>query len=258
MDLVILRGVQIKMAAAGFDVLLLGGLERPNLAVHRNHEPLAVRSTPPDTGILFAPAASEKDRAAISTSIDEGVDATLAIVSDVAKDAPMPGDVFAERVWRACRGRREPVQQTRSSAIDPRRVNEYVDLFRGRPHLQQIEMVLSLSERVLTGKATPPDRQIQAAAAALMWRELGMIDWGMIDPVMATRGGWLSVASLAIQPEADRRNFLDLLRQSMPLICQDDPVDIAISTKTTVRVYRFHAGQRTLIDRRGGRRGRVH
>jgi hypothetical protein len=27
---------------------------------------------------------------------------------------------------------------------------------------------------------------------------------------------------------------------------------------STVRVYRFHAGQRILIDRVGGRRGRVH
>jgi hypothetical protein len=107
---------------------------------------------------------------------------------------------------------------------DERYINEYVALFHGRPRLQQIEMALALSERVLTGKDKPHDRQIQSAAADKMWRELGAIDWARIDRNVATRGGWLRVAS----------------------------------SGETVRVYRFHAGTRTLIDRRGGRNGRIH
>jgi hypothetical protein len=43
----------------------------------------------------------------------------------------------------------------------------------------------------------------------------------------------------------------------MSLICQDAPVDIEVGNGATIRVYRFHGGQRSLIDRRGGR-GRVH
>ena len=37
-----------------------------------------------------------------------------------------------------------------------------------------------------------------------------------------------------------------------------NPTEATIVAGSTVRVYRFHAGQRTLIDRQGGRRGRVH
>ena len=48
LQVVMLRGVQIMVAAAGYDVLLLGGLETPFLALHRNLEPFAVRTIPPD------------------------------------------------------------------------------------------------------------------------------------------------------------------------------------------------------------------
>jgi hypothetical protein len=144
------------------------------------------------------------------------------------------------------------------SEEDERHVSEYVALFHGKPRLQQIEMVLALSERVLTGKDKPHDRQIQSAAADTMWCELGDIDLTHIDRFAATRGGWLRVASLGLQEEAERHVFVEVLKNAMARICQDSPVDIEVSSGATVWVYRFHAGTRTLIDRRGGRRGRVH
>ena len=119
-------------------------------------------------------------------------------------------------------------------------------------------MALALSERVLTGKDKPADRQAQAAAAALMWRELGRIDWAHVEPLLAARGGWSRVASLAMQDEPTRQALLNRLMNAMSMICQDAPVDIEVGNGATIRVYRFHGGQRTLIDRRGGRRGRVH
>ena len=120
-------------------------------------------------------------------------------------------------------------------------------------------MSLALSERVLTGNRDKPcDRQIQATAADQMWRELGPIDWAQVDPVAATRGGWSRVASLAIHSQAERHRFIEHTKDAMAQICQDDPVDLTIVAGSTVRVYRFHAGERTLIDRVGGRRGRVH
>jgi hypothetical protein len=57
--------------------------------------------------------------------------------------------------------------------------------------------------------------------------------------------------------ETDGRAFVNRLRDAMSLICQDAPVDIEVGNGATIRVYRFHGGQRSLIDRRGGR-GRVH
>lgn len=144
------------------------------------------------------------------------------------------------------------------SAEDEQRVGEYVALFHGRPRYQQIEMALSLSDRVLTGKDKPHDRQIQAGAADQMWRELGPIDWAQIDNLAASRGGWLRVANLGIQEEPERRAFIEVVKSAMARICQDGPVDVEVSNGATVRVYRFHAGVRTLIDRRGGRQGRIH
>lgn len=256
LQVVILRGVQIRVASAGFDVLLLGGLEAPFLAVHRDLTPLAVRTIPPDVELLFAPTLTDDECQAIAKAMDEGVSVTLSTVQEVAACAPMLGYVFAKRVWDACRGKK--VRPPRSQEFEER-AGEYVALFRGRSLLQQLEMVLSLSERVLTGKRDKPyDRQIQAAAADQMWRELGSIDWAQVDPVAATRGGWLRVASLIIQEPSERLVFVELAKDAMARICQDDPVDVKVATGSTVRVYRFHAGQRTLIDRLGGRRGRVH
>lgn len=256
LQIVILRGVQIRVASAGYDVLLLGGLEAPFLAVHRNLEPLAVRTIPPDVEVLFAPKLTEDECQTIAKAMDDGVSVSLSAVQEVAMCAPMPGDVFARRVWDACRGKK--ARPVRSKEFE-QRAGEYVALFRGRSLLQQLEMVLSLCERVLTGTRDKPyDRQIQAAAADQMWRELGSVDWAQVDAVAATRGGWLRVASLLIQEESERRAFVELAKDAMARICQDDPVDVKVATGSTVRVYRFHAGQRTLIDRLGGRRGRVH
>jgi len=256
---VFLRGLQLIMASQGHQVLLLGGLEAPFLAVHKNLEPLAVRTIPPDVEVLFAPDVSQAEREALSRSFEDGASASLSIANEVAKGAPFPGDVFAERVWRACRNLNPAMPPQRVwSAEDEKCVDEYVALFHGRPILQQLEMALALSERVLTGKDRPRDRQIQAAAASQMWHELGDIDWARIDRLSATRGGWLRVASLGIQEDSERRAFIGLVRGAMARICEDAPVDVEVSSGAAVRVYRFHAGQRTLIDRRGGRRGRVH
>lgn len=144
------------------------------------------------------------------------------------------------------------------SVRDQNCVGEYVALFRGRPRLQQLEMALALSERVLTGKDQASARQIQAAAANQMWRELGDIDWAQVDPRAASRSGWQRAASLRVLEDSERSALVDLVRAAMAVICQDDPIDVEVTDGTTVRVYRFHAGKRTLIDRRGSRRGRVH
>lgn len=256
LQVVILRAVQIRMSSAGYSVLLLGGFEAPFLAVHRNLNPLAVRTIPPDVEILFAAQLSEEECQAITTAMDDGVSASLSIVGEVAKIAPMAGDVFARRVWDACRGGN--ARATRSCEFE-QHVGEYVDLFRGKSRLQQLEMVLALSERVLTGTRDKPyDRQVQAAAADQMWCELGPLDLAQFDPVAAIRGGWLRVAGLVTKEESERRAFVELAKYAMARICQDDPVDVEVATGSTVRVYRFHAGRRTLIDRLGGRRGRVH
>jgi hypothetical protein len=256
LQVVILRAVQIRMSSAGYAVLLLGGLEAPFLAVHRDLSPLAVRTIPPDVEILFASQLSEEECQAIETAMDDGVSASLSIVREVAKNAPMAGDIFARRVWDACRGC--DAGATRGREFE-QRVGEYVDLFRGKSRLQQLEMALALTERVLTGTRDKPyDRQVQAAAADQMWRELGPLELAQFDPVAAIKGGWLRVANLVIREDSDRREFVELAKHSMALICQDDPVDVKVATGSTVRVYRFHAGRRTLIDRLGGRRGRVH
>lgn len=253
---VILRGIQIRIATQGWEVLLLGGLA-PMLVVHRSLVPLAARSIPPFFELLFAPELTEEECQDIEKAIDVGASATLTIVAEVAKRAPMPADLFAEHVWHACRGGEPPPRPGRST-VNQERVAEYLALSHGRPRLEQLEMALALSERVLTGKDKPSDRQIQATAAAQMWRELGSIDWAHVEPLSAARHRWSRVASLATQDESTRRAFLDRLKNAMSWICQDDPVDIEVGNGATVRVYRFHAGQRTLIDRRGGRRGRVH
>ena len=254
LQVVMLRGVQIMVAAAGYDVLLLGGLETPFLALHRNLQPFAVRTIPPDVEILVAPALSEEECQAITKAIEDGVSATRHALVEVAKDAPLAGDVFARRVWAACRAKTRPP----SKEYD-QRAERYVSLFRGQSHLQQLEMSLALSERVLTGERDKPcDRQIQATAADQMWRELGPIDWAQVDPVAATRGGWSRVASLAIHSQAERHRFIEHTKDAMARICQNDPFDLTIVAGSTVRVYRFHAGERTLIDRVRGRRGRVH
>lgn len=100
---VILRGLQIIMAAQGFQVLLVGGLEAPFIAVHRDLQPLAVRTIPPDVEVLFAPNVPQDECDIIAKAIDDGASASLSIVSEVARTAPISGDVFAEHVWRACR-----------------------------------------------------------------------------------------------------------------------------------------------------------
>ena len=256
---VILRGVQILLAAEGYEVLLLGGLEAPFIAVHRNLEPLAVRTIPPDIEPLFTPKLPLVERRAIVRAIDDASSGCLRIVSEVAKGAPMPADLFAERVWRGCRSAKDATPRPGWSAEDERRVGEYLALSYGRPRLEQMEMALALSERVITGKDKPRDRQIQATAAELLWRDLGAIEWAVIDAVTAARHGWLRVASLAIQEPTVRQDFLERTIAAMGWIGQDDPVDIRVQTgATTTRVYRFRAGERTLIDRQGGRRGRVH
>lgn len=254
---VVLRGLQIKMASQGFQVLLLGGLEAPFIAVHRNLEPLAVRSIPPDEDILFAPDVLQDECNLIAKAMDDAAAASLGVVAEVARSAPVSGDVFAEHVWRACRAIPRPSPPLRS-AEDERRVGEYVALFHGRPRYQQIEMALSLSDRVLMGKDKPHERQIQAGAADQMWRELGAIDWAQIDSRAAARGGWLRVANLGTQEESERYAFIEVLKDAMARICQDGPVDVEVKSGATVRVYRFLAGQRTLIDRQSARRGRVH
>lgn len=79
-------------------------------------------------------------------------------------------------------------------------MGEYVDLFRGKSRLQQLEMALALTERVLTGTRDKPyDRQVQAAAADQMWRELGPLELAQFDPVAAIKGGWLRVANLVVR-----------------------------------------------------------
>lgn len=256
-QVVILRGIQVIMATRGFEVLMLGGLEAPFIVMHRSLTPLAVRSIPPQLEILFAPELTEDECQKIEEALGAAASAALAIVAEVAKRAPMPGDLFAEHVWYACRGSNPP-QWSVSSSVDQEQVAQLLALSRGRPHLEKVEMALALSERVLTGKDKPPERLAQAAAAALMWRELGSIDWTHVEPLAAARGGWSRVASLAMQDEPTRQALLNRLMNAMSMICQDAPVDIEVSNGATIRVYRFHGGQRTLIDRRGGRRGRVH
>ncbi|MBL8976007.1 MAG: hypothetical protein JNK56_35715, partial [Myxococcales bacterium] len=209
---VILRGVQILMAAQGYQVLLVGGLETPFIAVHRNLEPLAARTIPPDIEVLFSPELSQDECESITKAIDDGVSTSLSIVGEAAKNAPISGDVFAERIWRTCRVRCTNIPTpTARSEVDERRVGEYVALFHGQPHLQQLEMALALSERVLTGKDKPDERQIKAAAATQMWRELGDIDLSQSDRLVAARGGGARVASLGSQSERERYEFVDLM-----------------------------------------------
>lgn len=256
-QVVILRGIQVIMATRGFEVLLLGGLEAPILVVHQGLVPLAARSTPPYAEILYAPEIPEGECQGIENALDAAASETLSIVGEVAKRAPMPADLFAQYVWYACRGS-TPSQWSVSGSIDQKRVAQLFDLSRGRPHLEQVEMALALSERVLTGKDKPLERQAHAAAAAQMWHNLGSIDLAHVEPLLAARGGWSRVASLAMQDEPARQALLNRLMNAMSMICQDAPVDIEVGNGATIRVYRFHGGQRSLIDRRGGRRGRVH
>jgi len=256
LDVVILRGVQIIVAARGYDVLMLGGLEAPFIVVHQHQNPLAVQAIPPDTELLFAPHLAVEKCHTVFSVVDEATSVVLRIFRRVGKETPIAGDLYAERVWRTCRlsGSPPPCGQD----LDPRRVSEVVQLSYGRPWLQKFEMVLALSERVLVGKDKPLDRQTFAAAAHLLWNALGTIDWSTINMHAAISGGHIRVASLASQEDAARQEFLDLVMTSMPLISADDPVDIKIVNGSTAKVYRFHAGKRALIDRLGVRRGRVH
>ncbi len=256
LNVIILRGVQLMVAARGFDVLMLGGLEAPFIVMHRHQRPLAVQAIPPDTELLFAPDLAEEECQAVFRVVDEANSVVLRIFRRVGKEAPIAGDLYAERVWRTCRVSSSP--PARGHDVDPRRVNEVVQLSHGRPWLQKFEMVLALSERVLVGKDKPLDRQTFAAAAHLLWNDIGSIDWSMINVPTAIGGGHIRVASLASQEDGARQEFLDLVTTSMPLISADEPVDIKIANGSTLKVYRFHAGKRTLIDRLGGRRGRVH
>ncbi len=256
-DVVILRGIQVIMAARGFEVLMLGRLDGPFLVVHRSLVPLAVRTIPPHHEFLFAPELPEGECHGIEDALNAGESAARTIVAEVAKRMPMPADRFAEHVWNACRGS-DPAQRSASSSVDQNRVSEYLALSRGRPRLEQVEMALALSERVLTGKDKPSDRQVQAAAAALMWRDLASINWAHVETHSAARCGWSRVAGLAMQDEPTRQALLKRVRDAMSMICQDAPVDIDVDSGAAIRVYRFHGGQRTLIDRRGGRRGRIH
>lgn len=121
-------------------------------------------------------------------------------------------------------------------------IAEYLALFRGRPRLEQLEMALALSERVLTGKDAAYDRQIQAAAASHMWRDLGEVDLMKIDPREAARRGWARVASLAAQETAEGHAFLTRAGAAMEAIGQDEPVDIEVAAGAATRVYRFQAG----------------
>ncbi len=254
LNVIILRGIQIMVAAQGFGTLMVGGLEAPVIIVHRENELLAVQTVPPE--LLFVPGLAEKDCQDTLDAVAAGSACVLRIVKRMGKEAPIAGDGYAERVWQTCRITVSPPR--RGEHIDPRRVNEVVELSLGRPWLQKFEMALALSERVLVGRDKPPDRQIFAAAAHLMWTDLGSIDWTTINVHAAVHGGHARVAGLASQGDEARQEFLDLVAASMPLIAADAPVDINVVNGVTVKVYRFHGGKRTLIDRLGGRRGRVH
>lgn len=256
LNVIILRGVQLMVATQGFDALMLGGSEEPFLIMHRDKEILAVQTIPPDTQLLFATCLAEQDCQGILNSVSAATASVLRIVTRVGKETPSAGDVYAERVWQTCRVTGSSPR--RGEHVDPRRVSEIVKLSLGRPWLQKFEMALALSERVLVGKDKPLDRQIFAAAAHLMWNDLGTIDWTTINVHAASHGGNARVASLGSQADEERQEFLDLVAASMPLIAADAPVDINVVNGATVKVYRFQGGKRTLIDRLGGRRGRVH
>ncbi len=100
LNVIILRGVQIMVAARGFDVLMLGGLEAPFIVVHRHQRPLAVQAIPPDTELLFAPDLAEEECQAVFRVVDETTSVVLRIFRRVGKEAPIAGDLYAERVWR--------------------------------------------------------------------------------------------------------------------------------------------------------------
>lgn len=245
--LVILRGVQIMLAFRGFGTRLLGVLDNPHVLVHRGTKPLAVRTI---TATLFAPATRDGDCAAINAAVRDGIPTTWAIVEQIARDAPISEDLFATRVWSTLRERE----------ILPR-VQEYLALFQGRDRREQLEMALSLTERVLTGKDgqfTANARLVQAAAAAQMWVDLGELDAALFDPIAAARRGWSRVASLGIQEHHARDNFLRHVRDAMARIASGDPMDVEVIHGKGTRVYRFEQGTRSLIDRRGSRVSRVH
>jgi hypothetical protein len=249
-NVVILRGVQIMLAFRGFGTRLLGAHDTPYVLVHRGTSPLAVRTITPEAPTLFAPTACNGDCVTISKAIGAGASATLAIFKQIAWDTPIAGDAFATQAWG----------ELREQEVLPR-VFEYLALFKGRDRREQIEMALSLSERVLTGRDdrfTANDRLIQAAAAAQMWGELGELDVTLFDPIAAARRGWSRVASLGIQEERTRHNILRCLIDAMARVASGDPTDIEVAHGKGTRVYRFEQGTRTLIDRRGSRVSRVH
>ncbi len=140
-------------------------------------------------------------------------------------------------------------------------VEQLLDFWRRREtHCEQLEMFLAMAERVLTGKDRPRDRQVHALIAHRFWLEIGDI-----QPVLAqghvqpARAGWMRVASLASDESEDARGLPMLLASAMERIAQDEPVDVNVQIGSTLRVYRFKAGQRTLIDRQGRRAAtRVH
>jgi hypothetical protein len=243
-DVVILRGVQIMVSFRGYATRLIGALERPAVLIHRGTKPLALRTQ--DT-VLFAPTTRSCDRITIEKAVSDGVSATLAIVHEVAIEAPIAGDKFAYRVWSECRARQLPGK-----------VREYLALFEGRERGEQLEMALALSESVLTGKDEAHERLVQASAATQMWRELGQIEAALFNPTVGVRNGWLRVASLGIQDEPTRSRFLQHVRDAMPVIASGKAVDIEVSHGKGTRVYRFDGGTRSLIDRRGARVKRIH
>ncbi len=163
LNVIILRGVQLMVAARGFGVMMLGGLEAPFIVVQQDQRPLAVQTIPPDTELLFAPGLAEEECQAVFRAVDEATSIVLRIFRRVGKEAPIAGDLYAERVWRTCRVSGSPPAWGQD--IDPRRVNEVVHLSYGRPWLQKFEMALALSERVLIGKDKPLDRQCRFSPA---------------------------------------------------------------------------------------------
>lgn len=254
-QLVILRGLQIFASAEGNDVLLLGGLEAPFLAVHKNYAPLAVKGIPPkDT--LFAPELPDGDRIKLGRQLDAAAAASLSAMEEVAKEAPLPGDVFAERVWGLCRARTYKVGPARNED-EQRQRDRIITDWEGRPTLEKLEMALALSDRVLSGRDKPGDRQLYAGVAHIMWTRLSL-DWNEIGAPDARMRGWQRVACLADLEASVRDAMVVRVRDAMGLVCQDKPVDIKVMEGKTMKVYRFHQGQRQLIDRRGGWKGRVH
>lgn len=170
---------------------------------------------------------------------------------------------------------------------ESRRVEEFFAFFsKSQKCHERLEMFLAVTERVLThARDSARDRQLSAIIADRLWRAMGDVQEAVKDAHLAACGGWIRVASLTFQqsppadlPEPIRRavvrsdvkvvpddivvpcaeEFARLLAEAMSRIARDEPVDVRVRIRSSLRVYRFQSGRRTLIDRQGSRRGRVH